>query len=152
MIPTTSALPGSGVTLTGQGPGDFHQVRFPVVEGHRSGVGFFHSPGLYKGEHNGARGRREQTGDGRWRGNTFGTELRSKLRGEEDELLSGAGTRRRAQGQARGLSGDHRRERGVVEATARRSFAGASAVQSAHGRERQQFPSPIPSFELRERR
>ena len=78
-----------------------------------------------------------QTGDGRWRGSIFGTELRSKLRGEEGELLSGAGTRRRAQGRARGLSGDHRRRRGVVEATASaiqsvNSLKGASAVPLSH--------------------
>ena len=43
-------------------------------------------------------------------------------RREERELRNGAGTRRGAQWQARGLSGDHRRKRGDVEATARESL------------------------------
>ena len=41
---------------------------------------------------------------------------------EERELVNGAGTRRGAQWQARGLRGDHRRKRGDVEATARESL------------------------------
>ena len=148
MIPTTSALPGSGVTLTGRGPDDFHDVGLAGVKGHGSGVGFFHSPGLYKGELNGARGRREPAvGEfGSLEGSENRTELEAVSRGkadggrsmerkdeqdgarvrvegrEERELVNGAGTRRGAQWQARGLSGDHRRKMGDVESTARESL------------------------------
>ena len=60
------------------------------------------------------------------------TELGSKLRSEEGELLSGTGTRRRAQRRTRGLSGDHRWRRGRSGGHSQEEFAGASAVQSAH--------------------
>ena len=89
--------------LSGRGPDDFHQVRFAEVEGHGSGVGFFRSPGLYKGEPNGARGSLEGSENrtefeavnrGKavrgsqgpvWRGRTNRTELKSELRGEKSE-------------------------------------------------------------------
>ena len=76
MIPTTSALPGSGVTLSGRGPDDFKHVGLAGVRGHGSGVGFFRSPGLYKGEPNGARGSLE--------GSENRTELEAVSRGKAD--------------------------------------------------------------------
>ena len=132
VIPIMSALPGSGVTLTGRGPDDFHQVRFPEVEGHGSGVGFFHSPGLYKGEHKGARGRRGQTGAGRWRGRTNRTELGSELRGEKSDRWW------TEQGRGEGSVASQRAKWGPPPKKGRRGghsqeeFAGASAVQSVN--------------------
>ena len=68
---------------------------------------------------------------------------------EERELVNGAGMWRRAQWQARGLSGDHRRKGGDVEATARESLP--EPVRSRVLGERS-VKSPIPSVALRERR
>ena len=89
MIPTTSALPGSGVTLSGRGPDDFKHVGLAGVRGHGSGVGFFCSPGLYKGEPNGARGSLEgsenRTELEAVRRGKVRTELGSELRGEKSE-------------------------------------------------------------------
>jgi len=70
-------------------------------------------------------------------------------RREERELRNGAGTRRGAQWQARGLSGDHRRKRGDVEATARKSLP--EPVRSRVLAEKS-VNFPIPSIALRERR
>ena len=50
MIPTTSALPGSGVTLSGRGPDDFKHVGLAGVTG--QGSDFSTTPALYKGEQN----------------------------------------------------------------------------------------------------
>ena len=66
---------------------------------------------------------------------------------EERELVNGAGTRRRAQWQARGLSGDHRRKRGNVEATARKSLP--EPVRSRLLTEGSVSNSPLPYRALR---
>ena len=150
MIPTMSALPGSGVTLSGRGPDDFKHVGLAGVRGHGSGVGFFGSPGLYKAEQNGARGRRGRSMERK--DEQDGAQVRVEGR-EERELVNGAGTRRGAQWQARGLRGDHRREKGRRGGHSQGGFAGASAVQSAR-KERQLAEgsvnnSPLPYRALR---
>ena len=144
MIPTTSALPGSGVTLSGRGPDDFKHVGLAGVRGR-----IFPPPRPYLkasrtelavssvwcqcslqsggvGEANGARSG--ETGESQ-----DGARVRVEGR-EERELLNRAGMRRGAQWQARGLRGDHRQKRGDVEATARESL-----------------PEPVRSRVLRER-
>ena len=72
-------------------------------------------------------GRSKETGD------ELGAEVKS--RGKKGELRSGAGTRRRAQGRTRGLSGDHRRRKGRSGSHSQEEFAGVSAVPSAHERD-----------------
>ena len=64
------------------------------------------------------------------------TELKSASCGEtilvsERELVNGAGTRRGARWQTRGLRGDHRREKGRRGGHSQGEFAGAEAVQGA---------------------
>ena len=58
-------------------------------------------------------------------------ELESELRVETRELVNGAGTRRGARWQTRGLRGDHRREKGRRGDHSQGEFAGAKAVQGA---------------------
>ena len=71
--------------------------------------------------------------------------LRERVAERSRDAEKGSGASQRAKWgppPEKGRRGGHSQE----------EFDGASAVQSAHGRERQRFPSPITSFALRERR
>ena len=122
MISTTYAFPG--LEVKGQGS-------------------ILASPALYKNEQNGARvscrqsrwgsrvSLKSESGKSSLEGSESRVELESELRVETRELVNGAGMRRGARWQTRGLRGDHRREKGRSGDHSQGEFAGAKAVQGA---------------------